>query len=349
MRRLVALALGLLSCGTTPGTEVSTEPLLVEARDLAVPLENLLAPTDVAIAADGAVFVLDSGAGLLYEIAADGSRPMPRKVTGEPVGLGWAGGRLWWPHTDAPTLTALDPASGELVDEAVPVGDLEEVRLTDIAQVGERLVVCDVRGHAWMRPLEGGDWAAVPQELHGSAPFLAAPAGGAWVALADVRSYAVALLDLDSGEYARIGQWGPWEGTFLHPAGLAVDSAGRLFVADGLQGVVQVFDPEGRFLGAVGLDGGLLRMDHPPGAGRLRRHPLRGGRAPRRVAGHDRGGGRGPRRALAVRASGPALLLPPGEARPREPQGGRLPILSRRLAAARRQRLGHGSLRPPRG
>jgi predicted CXXCH cytochrome family protein len=265
MMRIVALSLGLVACGSVMDVEVSSEPQLVAAHDLAVPLEALLAPTDLAIADDGAIWVLDSGAGLLHGIAADGSRPEPRPVTGAPVGLGWAGGRLWWPHTDLPVLTSLDPRTGEAVDETVPVGDLEEVRLTDVALVADRLVVCDVRGHAWSRPLGGGDWTALPQDLTGSAPFLAAPAGGAWVAVSDVRSYAVGLLDLEGGEYARIGQWGPWEGTFLHPTGLAVDPHGRLFVADGLQGVVQVFDPEGHFLGAVGLDGGILRMDHPVG------------------------------------------------------------------------------------
>ena len=93
--------------------------------------------------------------------------------------------------------------------------------------------------------------------------------------LADAGHKRIFVLDLD-GKY--LDSWGP-EGGFVRPAGMAVDSVGRLLVADALGGVVYVFNvdgavvsqikskvnPDGRFSRplnvAVGPDGEILILD----------------------------------------------------------------------------------------
>lgn len=51
------------------------------------------------------------------------------------------------------------------------------------------------------------------------------------------------------------GTTGSGNGQFDHPYGAALDSAGNLWVADGLNGRVQEFDPNGNYLGTAGSKG----------------------------------------------------------------------------------------------
>ncbi|MBW2688850.1 MAG: hypothetical protein JRC99_02830 [Deltaproteobacteria bacterium] len=61
------------------------------------------------------------------------------------------------------------------------------------------------------------------------------------VFLADAAYRQIFVLDSD-GKY--LDSWGP-EGGFERPAGMALDSAGRLLVADAMAGVVYIFNPDG--------------------------------------------------------------------------------------------------------
>lgn len=67
------------------------------------------------------------------------------------------------------------------------------------------------------------------------------------VYLADAAHQSVFVLD-DEGDY--IGRWMP-PGGFQRPAGLALDAAGRLLVADAAAGLVYIFNADGTFASQV--------------------------------------------------------------------------------------------------
>ncbi len=63
-----------------------------------------------------------------------------------------------------------------------------------------------------------------------------------------------------SGEFQRrIGQLGPGDGTLARPMGVTTDHLGRVYVSDALKNRVQVFSPEGAFLGTLAGPGHPLR------------------------------------------------------------------------------------------
>jgi len=56
------------------------------------------------------------------------------------------------------------------------------------------------------------------------------------------------------------GYWGSGKGLFDKPCGIAIDAAMNVYVADAGNGLVQVLDPEGRFIRAFGRgEGGWLK------------------------------------------------------------------------------------------
>jgi sugar lactone lactonase YvrE len=60
------------------------------------------------------------------------------------------------------------------------------------------------------------------------------------------------------------GNLGDTAGTLSRPKGVAVDAGGRVFVSDGLQAAVEVFAPDGTYLGVIGR-----RDPHDPSSGSL--------------------------------------------------------------------------------
>lgn len=70
------------------------------------------------------------------------------------------------------------------------------------------------------------------------------------VFVSDTAQRFVSVFDLPNGRFYRIGDEGP--GQLAKPAGLDVDVAGNLYVADSSAKAVVVFDKEGRFLRRIG-------------------------------------------------------------------------------------------------
>jgi predicted CXXCH cytochrome family protein len=236
---------------------------VLEIQDLELLASDLPSPSDVAIGPDGTVYVLcahDEQVVVLGEGNARSSLP----VTAHAVGLAYGSGRLWIPRTDQPAVLVLDPLTGEREVRQVDAAPLG-TRLTDAVIQGDSVVVFANHGGPWVAPVEGGAFEPLPLDLDGGMPFLAALTRDGDLAVTDVQEDRVLVFDEDSGQPTFVGKWGVWEGTFVHPTGLATDRRGRFFVADGFTGVVQVFDDEGTFLGALGRDGELMRLTHPMG------------------------------------------------------------------------------------
>lgn len=82
--------------------------------------------------------------------------------------------------------------------------------------------------------------------------------------VADIKNHRVVVLKPNRDIKMTIGQKGRNEGRFFYPNGIAVDDEGRIVVADSNNSRFQVFDAEGRFVQAVktrGLPRGLALSD----------------------------------------------------------------------------------------
>jgi predicted CXXCH cytochrome family protein len=259
----IGVTLAPASRGDSPDP-IRPDPDVVEISGLALLAEGLAAPTDVAIDDRGIVYVLDGYAGQIRVFGADGVEATPLAVDGERVGLCWSAGRLWVPRADRPVVSAYDLEAGSW--EEFPVdGAADSARLTDAVVVDDRVVVISNEHQLWAMPLDGGSWEELDAPDLLGVPFLVAAGPGDVIAISDVLENQVVLVDMEDGEQVPVGQWGVWEGSFLHPAGVALDGKGRLFVSDPSLGVVQVFDREGTFLGALGQGDKLLRLRYPMG------------------------------------------------------------------------------------
>ena len=83
----------------------------------------------------------------------------------------------------------------------------------------------------------------------------------------DTHNHQIAILDLESDKVIKtIGKRGREEGDFNFPSQITVDSKGNLYVVDTMNGRVQIFDTEGRFIRAFGkLGDGPGQFARPKG------------------------------------------------------------------------------------
>lgn len=70
--------------------------------------------------------------------------------------------------------------------------------------------------------------------------------------IVDVINTRVQVLNPDGSYVNDIGGWGVEKGEFFRPKGVAVDGKNRVYVSDSHMGVIQVFESTGEFFSAVG-------------------------------------------------------------------------------------------------
>jgi predicted CXXCH cytochrome family protein len=269
MTRLFASAALLLAPGCLGDwlamgpSEPATSLDILEVTGLEVVMEGLLGPTDLAVAPDGTLYVLDARTAQLHILPAGGGEPTVQALEGEPVGLAWGRDRLWIPHTVEPVVEALDPLTGQSQRHTLPDAP-EDTRLTDVVVTELGVLVLSSYGGPWWLDPEQDTWAPLLYDLPLGTTFLGAFVDEA-VVIGDVKHDRALLFEPGSPEYTELGKWGVWEGSFVHPTGVAADERGRIFIADGLLGVVQVFDTRARYLGVLGRGEELLDLRHPMG------------------------------------------------------------------------------------
>ncbi len=269
MRRTIILASLLLAPGCLDAffamgpSEPATSVDVLEVTGLEVVLEGLLGPTDLAVDPEGTLYALDTRGGRLHIVPAQGGEPSALEVEGQPVGLAWSDGLLWMPHTTAPVVESLDPATGERTLHTMPDAP-EDLRLTDVLVSDLGLLVLSTFGSPWWLDPSSDVWAPLQYELPLGSTFLGTTTGDALI-LGDVENDRALMFEPGSPDYLELGKWGVWEGSFVHPTGIAADRRDRIFIADGLLGVVQVFDTRARYLGTLGRGDELLDLEHPMG------------------------------------------------------------------------------------
>jgi len=171
-------------------------------------------PVDACVAPDDRLFVLDRGNGRVHVFEEDGDRV----------------------HTFG--------ATGSGPDElAMP---------RDIAAHGDRVYVCDTLNH---RVQVYNDTGALVQsigrtsldELNGPRGLAVVPDGELHVLEAGTSS--VKVFSPDGRPERTYGEFGEEPGQLLMPRSIAIDAAGRVFVADPAGGRIHVFRTSGEFLG----------------------------------------------------------------------------------------------------
>lgn len=204
----VLCALLLLGAAPAPGaTVVGTQVHTYAAGSR----EPMLYPTSVAVDSMGRVWVADGARDRVLVFAADGTLSQTiRRVAGvalsRPMGIATTpDGRVWIADAGNARIAVTGATSAH--ESALPVPPkLGRVDLTDVevAADGKRLWAVDNDGHR------------------------------------------VLTLDVPANRWEARGSKGSGWGSFNHPRSVAVDDAGRTYVADVLNGRVQRFDAEGR-------------------------------------------------------------------------------------------------------
>jgi DNA-binding beta-propeller fold protein YncE len=184
----------------------------------ASPVKDFVNPIGVAAGSGGRVYVSDSVTNLIHVFSSYG-----RRYEGS-IGRGRLG---------RPTGLAFDAARQRLL-------------VTDT--MAASLVSFDAQTHEIVETVGGSG----TQAFHAPTDVAIGKDG---VVVSDSLNFRVQLRDEDLRFVRAFGKPGNWPGHFARPKGVAVDSAGHIYVVDARFGNVQVFNPDGAVLLAFGKNG----------------------------------------------------------------------------------------------
>lgn len=225
-------------------------------------------PSDVAVAGDGRVYVVDSGhhriavfdrdGKLLVRFAERGTEPGRLR---DPVGIGLApNGEVYVADKGNRRIQVFD-ADGRFRRGFVVTSRGKPAAPVDVAidAAGKTVYVTGNTNHRVMAFTPEGrfvrEWGGEGVN-RGEFRYPATVAVGA-----DGRVYVVDILNTrvqafeSGGRIYQIGGWGVLPGELFRPKGVALDRAGRVYVSDSYLDVVQVYDSSYRFLHVVGSGG----------------------------------------------------------------------------------------------
>lgn len=237
-------------------------------------------PTAVAIAADGAVFLLDGVHNRVLVFEADG--PLRAELTNfgtetlnQPVGLRFdEAGRLWIADSGNGRLIVAE-RDGRLVRtiDVPKAADAARADPTDItfSSAGNVVWVVDNDGHRLLKLNSAENtWQVIGTfgESLGQFefPFQIVSNRSGDVFVSDVINARVQLFDRDGKALRNFGSFGVEPGNLFRPSGVAIDGENRLWVADAVLGVIQIFYPQGEFLDVLrDENGNPLKLSGPLG------------------------------------------------------------------------------------
>jgi len=235
-------------------------------------------PSDVAVADDGRIYVVDGGnhriavfdaAGkFLFDFGKPGSRP--GEFNG-PLGIDIdAAGRVYVTDRNNHRLQIFDKG-GHLLHQ-FPVRDgKRSVAPIDVAVTrnGERLYVTTSHHRVMAYSSQGrllrtwgGEGTATGQFRF---PATIAISRDGFIHVTDVLNTRVQVFDPAGQFVVQVSDWGVLPGQVFRPKGVALDDRQRIYVGDSYLDVIQVFDAERRFLHVLGEGGKPKRFVSPGG------------------------------------------------------------------------------------
>ena len=203
-----------------PGIPPSIGSLLFSPPQYVQSTGGLAAPMGVAVAEDGTIYVAESGGERMVRHFESDGKPL---------------GAFAPPGTDA----------GARVPVYVAVSRKGNVYVTDRA--AQTVYVYTSQGEfVGHLPSPFGDDGWQPLGVSFDRE------GNIYVTDVTPEKHRVLVLDPDGKLKLSFGKQGSGDGEFFFPNTVVVDRTGRMFVSDGNNGRVQMFDPGGKFLGVIG-------------------------------------------------------------------------------------------------
>lgn len=244
---------------------------------------NLNAPSDVAVNADGRIYVVDGVNHAIRVFNAEGSPltsfgtegtehgqlKFPLGIALDPSGMVYvadSGNRriqIFDPHGNFIRAITLpyDPSRPHPPDPVDLAVDTSRNRCYVVDNDNHNILVYDLsRGKFTATFGEPGT-----AKLAFRYPFHIALDSRQALYIVDVINTRVQILNPNGRFVAYIGGWGVDRGEFFRPKGVAVDRNNKVYVSDSYTGVIQVFDDNGYFYSAIAQQGhaGVRMFDSP--------------------------------------------------------------------------------------
>ena len=244
---------------------------------------GLKAPTDVAVAQDGRIYIVDgvhhavkafsSNGQFLY---AFGKKGTEEGAFASPLGIAIdSTGNIFVADSGNHRIQVFDRNGRFAAALKIPPGNLHLADPTDVAldESKQRCYVVDNDNHRVLvynlRNFELVTSYGSPgtQRREFRYPFLLAVSAEGNIHVVDVLNTRLQVLSPEGYFVTVIGKWGVEKGEFFRPKGVAIDDRGRVYVSDSYMGVIQVFDATGEFHSVIGdpKSRALKRFQTPTG------------------------------------------------------------------------------------
>ncbi len=234
------------------------------------PIHGLLRPYGLALDSRGRVLVTDPEAAMVHILDFEKQKleevqPGKGRALLSPIGVSVDGAdNIYVTDSQQALIFVFDPKGKFLRTLGLQGGAKLFLRPTGIAvdRVGKLLYVADTLGHrVRVLDLQGRLVRTFGQRgmQQGSFNFPTEIAvRGDKVIVVDAMNFRVQTFSPEGHFLHAFGVLGDRAGTLLRPKGMALDSEGNIYLADGLLEIVQVFTPEGKLLYHFGRSGAAL-------------------------------------------------------------------------------------------
>jgi len=241
---------------------------LVHVKPLFEVTEKLVAPSDVAVSNNGWIYIVDGTNHKIRIFDQNGKwiSSFGGKGTGNgefsfPLGIDIDGSGKVYVADSGNHRIQIFNSKGQFVELLnIPPNNNTLADPTDVAvdTLRNRCYIVDNDNHSILiydlstlkRIMTYGSPGTGKRQFR--YPFLMTLDPKKYLYIVDVINTRVQVLNPDGLFVTVIGGWGVEKGKFFRPKGVAIDTAGRVYVSDSYLGVIQVFDSNGEFYSVLG-------------------------------------------------------------------------------------------------